>query len=555
MATLSISHTRHIAHAAIPFALTKQHGVGRNALSLKFQQRSNGDNYISNASFGALTIAPPFALFISYIALRYYKGIPHVNPMPMGYRRTCSQTFMASADKEKGGQGDGGEDKYLPEKSSLPLDGAVTPASLLHGLIRPVLDCVPWIRSLSKTFGMQFLLLIFFGEHILRGFIDGSGSSGHGFLAIENLAYVQLKVGASAKSVLAAVAGSAWSLKPIFGMLSDVLVVAGYRWAPWVILTAVLGTLGFTGVFAFGQRLGPALLCLCFFFVHMQTAWTDLMVQTTYTEQMQKHPEQGSSIVTFVWVGIAIATMAGVLLVGPGLELYGPFRMAGLGIPAAAAMLVPACLGWFAERRRPSPKWGFDWDIVRRQKSLFTCTLILTMAVVMTSLFAMLGLPLVWQTAFSILWSGGVGLASMYLLPPTLWKPMLFLFLQSAMTINTYGFMDNFFLDAATRQQSLLTGYPMCKDCPHLDSTFYVTVVGLWDALFVLLGSWLFNDVMANWTYRRAIFASQVAMSAAMLLDAVQFERLNVRLGIPDPLFLILRHAVQNTSAMAHFIP
>eukprot|EP00667_Euglena_gracilis_P021348 EG_transcript_23349 len=44
-------------------------------------------------------------------------------------------------------------------------------------------------------------------------------------------------------------------------------------------------------------------------------------------------------------------------------------------------------------------------------------------------------------------------------------------------------------------------------------------------------------------------------MSAAMLLDAVQFERLNVRLGIPDPLFLILRHAVQNTSAMAHFIP
>ncbi len=39
---------------------------------------------------------------------------------------------------------------------------------------------------------------------------------------------------------------------------------------------------------------------------------------------------------------------------------------------------------------------------------------------------------------------------------------MLFMFLSSAVSINTYGFVDNFYLDAATPEESLRSGYPAC---------------------------------------------------------------------------------------------
>lgn len=61
------------------------------------------------------------------------------------------------------------------------------------------------------------------------------------------------------RSLLAA-SGASWSLKPIFGMLSDALVVFGYRRLPWIVLTAVLATAAYSTIFAGGRErsAGPA---------------------------------------------------------------------------------------------------------------------------------------------------------------------------------------------------------------------------------------------------------------------------------------------------------
>ncbi len=52
-------------------------------------------------------------------------------------------------------------------------------------------------------------------------------------------------------------------------------------------------------------------------------------------------------------------SFAGVLVVGPGLQRFGPFAMAGIGVPVAAAILIPACLGWLGEK--PSKTMGRGW--------------------------------------------------------------------------------------------------------------------------------------------------------------------------------------------------
>ena len=121
--------------------------------------------------------------------------------------------------------------------------------------------------------------------------------------------------------------------------------------------------------------------------------------------------------------------------------------------------------------------------------------------------------------------SVSIGIAAVLLLPSTITKPMLFMFMASALSINMYGFVDNFYLDAATPEESAETGYPVCEDCPHFSSTFYITVVGICDAVFMTLASWVFNAVMSQWTYRKALVVTQAISTVRVILGCV-FRRL-----------------------------
>eukprot|EP00667_Euglena_gracilis_P033496 EG_transcript_54872 len=106
--------------------------------------------------------------------------------------------------------------------------------------------------------------------------------------------------------------------------------------------------------------------------------------------------------------------------------------------------------------------------------------------------------------------SVGVFIGAVVLLPHKLWGPMLYMFLANALALQTTGFVDNFYLDAANQEESDRTGYPICEDCPHFDNYFYTTVVGIWDNLFMVIGSWLFNYWMSAWTYRKALVVTQL---------------------------------------------
>eukprot|EP00667_Euglena_gracilis_P005147 EG_transcript_5174 len=428
------------------------------------------------------------------------------------------------------------------------------PWSFWRWCCAPAVSFGRWFTLLADSFGWRFVVLVVFGEHLLKGFLGGGGCSG-GFLVIEGMAYLQIQVGASTKSMLMAVSGSAWSLKPIFGMISDTLVICKYRRAPWIIVTSVLACAGYAAVFTFGRALGPPLLCLCFFLARMQNSWTDLMVEATYTEKMKYVPEHASDIITWVWSGIGIATVAGVLVAGPALDHLGPFTSAALAMPVAALVIGPTALGWLTERPCSSPACGLHWGVLVQQRRLFLCTVILAAVVLVAAASAIAGVSTTNQAITAAVGSLVVSAAGVVLLPAGLWKPLLFMFLASALTINTYGFVDNFYLDPATPEESERLGYPVCKDCPHFSNTFYVTVVGICDAVFMSVASWLFNMFMSDWTYRRALVVTQVIVMVVSLIDIIQFQRWNKLYGIPDTVFMVGKHAVQNTCSMLNFMP
>ena len=116
------------------------------------------------------------------------------------------------------------------------------------------------------------------------------------------------------------------------------------------------------------------------------------------------------------------------------------------------------------------------------------------------------------QAFISVTLSAITGTAAMALLPASIWKPMLFMFLSNAMGFSTAGFVDNFYLDSATPEESARTGYPVCEDCPHFSATFYYTVIGVLDQIMMVVGSWVFRTYMRDWTYRTALSVSGLLM-------------------------------------------
>jgi len=51
-------------------------------------------------------------------------------------------------------------------------------------------------------------------------------------------------------------------------------------------------------------------------------------------------------------------------------------------------------------------------------------------------------------------------LSAVALLPPTIWKPLLYMFVVNASSLATGGFVDNFYLDPATREESKVRSGP-----------------------------------------------------------------------------------------------
>jgi len=418
----------------------------------------------------------------------------------------------------------------------------------------PVRKFNAWFTLLKDNFEAEFVYMIFFGEHLLKG-MCGNG----GFMLVEGIMYMQLQVGAATKSSLQAVSASAWSLKPLYGLLSDAVLLRGYRRTPWILFTAALGVTGYFSIFKFGKAMAPAVLCMCFFAAKMQVAWTDLIMEAMWSEKIRERPKYASDIVSYAWTGIGIFSTAGVLIAGPGLDILGPYRLAGLAIPFVGAIIVPTLLGWLTEKpeedndgKRPS---GVDWTLLTKNRNFFFCTAILTGVVLVSSGCAIARITPFNQAMVAIGCSAVAVTGATLLLPPAISKPLIYMFLAHAISLNTYGFIDNFYLDAATPAESAVTGYPVCVDCPHFSNTFYFTVVGVTDAIFMTLGAQLFNATLSTWTYRRALAVTQVVMVGVSLIDIIQFQHLHRHIGIPDTVFMLGKTAIQNTCSMLNFMP
>jgi len=321
-----------------------------------------------------------------------------------------------------------------------------------------------------------------------------------------------------------------WAMKPVIGLISDALPIQGYRKAPYMVITAVVGVAACSIIGLVPQaHLSIELVVVCLFLMQMQGSTCDLLTEATYAEKMQANPEHGPDLMTFVWFGLQTAGLFATVLIGPVIHHYGakmPYMMA---VFPMAFVLIPVARNYMEEvPQKPEETRLSRQNLLEQKEACMLCILMFLGTLTLTYLgiafdsvevnaAAALTLAVIMLVAFSLV------------LRPVVAKVNAFFLIQTSLGFSIGGAAFYFYTD--TPEQ-----YP---EGPHFSMEFFSSVLGTVGSLCSLVGIYSYQKYMRNWTYQRLLMMTNIVLSLLSITDVVMFTRLNIRLGLPDHAFVL----------------
>mmetsp|Transcript_6636 Transcript_6636/g.10664 ORF Transcript_6636/g.10664 Transcript_6636/m.10664 type:complete len:562 (+) Transcript_6636:53-1738(+) len=380
-----------------------------------------------------------------------------------------------------------------------------------------------FIDNLADAFGYKMLLLLFATQFLLKGFTVEL------IRAAEPYIYKLYHVPADTMQIFQGVTSIPWVAKPIIGLVSDVLPINGYNKAPYMFIWSVLGIAAFATIATFHEDTLPILgLVIALFVIQMQTSTSDLLSEAKYAERMRGNPRHGPGLLTYVWFGMYVGSLAAVLCSGFVISRYGPYTVYFIGMFTAASVLYPVAMNYMEETQLSDEKIAKVRSHFWSQPELcFLCCLMLAVSVSLTILGLNYG-PEV--TSIAAVISGLATLIAFGLvLTPVIAKFVMFSVLQSSLALSVSGATFYFYTDTVEQ-------FP---EGPHFTPFFFNSVIGALSSIFSLLGIFLYQRYTSTWKYRHIFLVMNALFSLACLTDILMFTRANVKIGIPDHIMII----------------
>lgn len=166
----------------------------------------------------------------------------------------------------------------------------------------------------------------------------------------ERFIYKSYHVEGPQVQVYMGVSGLPWAMKPIVGLLSDLVPIGGYNKRPYILIASVLGV--FSMVCLAFVHVPVIVVVLLFFCIALQRSVCDLLTEAKYAEALKKKPQHGPDLMTFVWGGIEVSGLIALLFVGPLVEAIGPRKPYLILLPFAAMILYPTYKNYLDESKR-----------------------------------------------------------------------------------------------------------------------------------------------------------------------------------------------------------
>lgn len=226
-----------------------------------------------------------------------------------------------------------------------------------------------YFSDLSDRFGWKFLVWLA---------VDNCLVSGGVFALTTALClplFKELGIDASRQQLYQSLIFSPWAMKPFIGVASDLFPVGGYNKRYLAVFSIVVGVVGCSvllGVYGSGGDSAEAaeeggagsaaafadVVVACFSLVSFEAATLDILGEGKYSELMRKHPESGSSIVSYKFGWALLGGMVTTSCVGP-LADAGYFRsLFWMSLFLSLGPLPPTLLGWIPEGRRTADEDG-----------------------------------------------------------------------------------------------------------------------------------------------------------------------------------------------------
>mmetsp|Transcript_21394 Transcript_21394/g.34579 ORF Transcript_21394/g.34579 Transcript_21394/m.34579 type:complete len:561 (-) Transcript_21394:171-1853(-) len=405
------------------------------------------------------------------------------------------------------------------------VDDSVGTGRGIHGTLSyPFTAVGNWLRMLSDAVSWQLVAFIFSCHFCLKGVTLGLvGQAGLPF------SQQYLKLSAEETQRLGIVAMFPWSIKPLVGMISDVLPIAGYHKRYYMLVVSVFGAaaLVYLGSVPIGP--GQALVYVAaLVLVNLQVSVVDLLTEGKYTEKMRLVPEVSSDVVSLVWSNQTAGGLLATAISFFALQTKNYRAMFFCAVPFSVQAIFTSVAGLLPEDR--SETNAVKTDLLIKHRSLFALGTFMGVVCVLLAAIQLVTTDMYTQLAVTLLCAIVLSLSMFWCMPLKLAKATLFLFLTNTVSVSFGSAMQYWY-----------TVDDRCNPGgPHFDYLFFTVYTAIIAQLFSAVGILLFNSYFSKIRMRKALWISAVISSAASIGDFAMVMRWNLRWGIPDKWFYLV---------------
>lgn len=382
----------------------------------------------------------------------------------------------------------------------------------------------------NRYFGWRFVVYLLFAQGMLKGLAFRLlGAS------ILPLFKTYLGIDATRMQVLLVVTLIPWSIKPIIGLASDVLVICGYKRRPWLFLSLAIGVVNAGLIMLALSSKSIYGIVFCFMGVQFQLATFDLMTEAVYSGIMRENTNISSDIVTVVTTFNQVGGLVAIIIVGLLADRGLFYPLYTILACACLSPIVVTLAGWLPEEvgeRRPYFRLA-ESESSESKKLMYFVIIFTGLAAPFTSLVSTT-VDTSSALAFALAMTGTALVGAFAIFPKTIAKVVVYQVFVMLMRPNVGGALDYFY-----------TATPDClADGPNFSYSYYITYAGLVGTVVAILGTFFYQGFLSRMTFRNVFILTSILSGLIGTSDLFIILRINKMLGIPDQAAYMIGEAV-----------
>ncbi|XP_058114325.1 probable folate-biopterin transporter 6 [Magnolia sinica] len=374
-----------------------------------------------------------------------------------------------------------------------PISKDTGPPPVLANALIVLSEPFQWLKMLSKELNPSFVFGVFLVYGLSQGF------SGSLFRVVSD--YYWKDVQRLQPSVVQLYSGFyyiPWIMKPIWGLLTDVFPIYGYRRRPYFILAGVLGVISAL-IVSIHARLPVIFALVCLVGLTAGVAISDVTIDACIARNSIEKAFLAPDMQSLSGFCSSVGALLGYASSGMFVHVLGAQGALGiLAVPPALLVVLGFVFYELKTNQGVEKKKAFE-KVSGATRSMYTA-----------------------------------------IKCPQVWKPSLYMYLSLALSISTHEGQFYWYTDPTAG--------------PAFSQEFVGMIYAI-GAMASIAGVLIYHKILKDYQFRNLLFFAQLLYSLSGTLDLIFVLRWNLKLGIPDSLFVVMEESSSRIISKIRWMP